>query len=174
MADVSGTFYPGDAFIGYGAEIRIGQGVLPGSPVTPEIFVAIPDITTITPGDMTTGVVDVTHLRSPDRHRERKGTLRDSGPFTIVGNYRPEHGAHKAEGGDGFVADYSLYSLWKDVREANFEVELPPDASGGTSPTIVMSFVGLVTRYQPGAITIDEKVGFTAEITPLRAYDLGI
>jgi hypothetical protein len=166
MADVTGTFYPGDAFIGYGAEIRVGQG--DGSP---ESFVAIPDIATITPGDMTTGTVDTTHLRSPDRHRERKGTLRDSGPFTLAGNYRPEHGAHRSEGGDGFNASYNLYALWRDVREANFEIELPPDAG---SPAIVLQFVGLVTRYQPGAITIDEKVGFTAEVTPMRAYNLGV
>jgi hypothetical protein len=166
MADVTGTYYASDAFVGYGAEIRVGQG-----DASPETFVALPDITTITPGDMTTGVVDTTHLRSPDRHRERKGTLRDSGPFTLAGNYRPEHGAHKAAGGDGFNSTHNLYALWRDVREANFEIELPSDAG---SPAIVMSFVGLVTRYQPGAITVDEKVGFTAEITPLRAYDLGL
>lgn len=166
MADVTGTYYAGDAFIGYGAEIRVGQA--DGSP---ETFVAIPDISTITPGDMTTGTVDTTHLRSPDRHRERKGTLRDSGPFTLAGNYRPEHGAHMIAGGDGFSATHNLYALWKNVTEANFEIELPADAG---SPAIVMSFVGVVTRYQPGAITVDDKVGFTCEVTPLRAYDLGV
>lgn len=164
MADVTGDFYAGDAFIGYGAELRVGQG--DGSP---ETFVAVPDITTITPGDMTTGVVDITHLRSPNRHREKKGTIRDSGPFQIAGNYRPEHGAHKTGGGDGFEADYSLVSLWEDVREANFEIELPLDAG---SPAEVLQFAGVVTKYQIGSITIDNKVEFTAEITPLRAYTL--
>jgi hypothetical protein len=164
MANVTGTFYEGNAFIGYGAELRVGQD--DGSP---ETFVAIADITTITPGEMTTGVLDKTHLRSPDRHREKLATLRDSGPFTIAGNYRPDHGSHTVQGGDGFGAARSLPSLWRDVTEANFEIELPADAG---SPTIVLSFRGVVTRYQIGAIGLDTKVDFTAEITPLRAYDL--
>lgn len=163
MADVTGTFYAGDAFIGYGAELRVGQGD------SPETFVAVPDITTITPGDMTTGVVDITHLRSPNRHREKKGTIRDSGPFQIAGNYRPEHGAHKTGGGDGFSATHSLVSLWEDVTETNFEIELPADAG---SPAEVLAFAGVVTKYQIGTVTIDQKVEFTAEITPLRAYTL--
>jgi len=172
MADVTGTYYAGDAFIGYGAELRIGQGDgVAGSPGTPETFVAVPDVTTITPGDGTTGVLDITHLRSPDRHREKKATLRDSGPFTIAGNYRPEHGAHKLTGGDGFLPGFSLYSLWHDVTEANFEIGMPPDANNGVSPGITLAFVGLVTRYQVGAMTLDQKVEYTAEITPLRAYD---
>jgi hypothetical protein len=166
MADVTGTYYAGDAFIGYGAEFRIGQGS--GSP---ELFKAIPDVNTITPGDATTGTVDTTHLRSPDRHRERKGTLRDSGPFVLEANYRPEHGAHKAAGGDGFSATHNLPTLWENVTEFNFEIELPADAG---SPAIVMSGVGIVTRYQVGQLSVEGKVPVTIEITPLRDYDRGV
>lgn len=162
--DVTGQFYAGEAFIGYGSELRVGQG--DGSP---ETFVAIADITSITPGDMTTGIIDKTHLRSPDRHREKLATLRDSGPFQISGNYRPEHGSHTIQGGDGFAAARSLPSLWRDVTEANFEIELPADAG---SPTIVLAFRGVVSKYQIGAIGLDTKVDFTAEITPLQAYTL--
>ncbi len=97
MADVTGDFYAGDAFIGYGAEFRVGQN--DGSP---ETFTAVPDVNSIVPGDATTGTVDTTHLRSLNRHRERKLTLRDSGPFTLNCNYRPTHGAHMSAGGDGF------------------------------------------------------------------------
>ena len=166
MSDVTGTYYAGGAFVGYGTELRIGQGDGP-----PETFVAVPDIMSITPGDMSTGIVDVTHLRSTDRHREKKGTIRDSGPFTISGNYRPGHGGHTVAGGDGFNATHNLPALWRDVTEANFEIELPLDATG-VSPAEVLSFRGVVTRYQIGNITIDQKVEFTAEITPLGAYTL--
>ena len=77
-------FYAGEAFIGYGAQFLVGQD--DGSP---ETFVAVPDIMSITPGDMNTGVVDKTHLRSPGRHREKLGTIRDSGPITLAGNSLP-------------------------------------------------------------------------------------
>jgi len=164
MSEVTGTFYPGDAFIGYGTELRVGQG---NSPT--ETFVAVPDIMSITPGDMSTGVVDITHLRSPDRHREKKGTIRDSGAFQLAGNYRPGHGGHTVNGGDGFSTTHNLPALWRDVTETNFEIELPADAG---SPTIVLEFRGIVSKYQIGAITVDGKTEFTAEVTPLSAYTL--
>ncbi len=167
MADVTGTFYAGDAFIGYGSELRIGQGD------SPETFVAVADVTLITPGEMTTGVIEKTHLRSPDRHREWLATLRDSGAFAIAGNYRPGHGSHTVNGGDGFDPDRSLVSMWRDVTEANFEIALPDDAAGGGSPPgIVLSFRGVVTKYQIGQIGVDVKVDFTAEVRPLQAYTL--
>lgn len=164
MADVTGTFYAGDAFIGYGAEVLVGQNT--GSP---ETFTAIPDVRSITPGEMVTGVVEITHLRSPDRHREKKGTLRDSGAFTIEANYRPEHGAHKTGGGDGFSSSYSLVSLWKNVTEANFRIDMPADAG---SPELQLAFTGIVSRYQVGQLGVDGTVPVTIEITPLRAYSL--
>jgi hypothetical protein len=164
MADVTGTTYAGEAFIGYLSELRVGQG--DGSP---ETFTAVADVTLITPGDMTTGVLEKTHLRSPDRHREKLATLRDSGPFQFVGNYRPGHGSHTIAGGDGFAADRSLPSLWRDVTEANFEIEFPADAF---SPAIVLEFTGVVTKYQIGALGVDVKCDFTCEITPLSAYTL--
>lgn len=161
MADVTGQFYAGEAFTGYGSEFRIGQGD------SPETFVAVADVRLITPGAMTTGQAEKTHLRSPDYHREWLLTLRDSEAFSVQGNYRPGHGSHTVQGGDGFDPDYSLVSLWRDRREANFEIELPPEAGSH-----VLEFRGGVTRYQPGAIGIEQLVDFTAEIRPLRAYAL--
>lgn len=164
--DVTGQFYEGQAFIGYESELRIGQG--DGSPQT---FTAVADVTLITPGDMTTGILEKTHLRSPDRHREKLATLRDSGPFQFVGNYRPGHGSHTVAGGDGFSSTRNLPAMWRDVTEADFEIELPPGAGAG-SPAIVLQFRGVVTKYQIGALGVDVKCDFTAEITPLSAYDL--
>jgi hypothetical protein len=166
MSDVTDTYYAGDAFIGYGSQLKVGQD--DGSP---ETFTAIPDVESITPGDATTGIVDVTHLRSLDRHREKKGTIRDNGPFTLMGNYRPTHGAHLLAGGDGFSATHNLKALWTNVTEANFELVYPVDASSGSpAEPEVLPFRGLITKYQVGALTLDGKTGFTVEITPLRAF----
>lgn len=155
MADVTGTFYAGSAQVGYGAQLLVGQD--DGSP---ETFVAVADIDTIEPGEMTTEVVDKTHLRSPDGHREKVATIRDSGPFTVTGNWRLDHGSHSNAGGDGF--DIGLIGLWRTRAERNFRIVLP-DAT-------VWPFRGVVTRYQPGAISVDSKIGFTAEITPLQDF----
>lgn len=166
MADVTDTFYAGDAFIGYGTQVLVGQG-----DASPEDFVAIPDVNRVTMGDMTTGIVDITHLRSAGRHREKKGTIRDSGPIVIEANYRPSHGAHKQVGGDGFSATHNLLSLWRNVTECNFRIDLPTDADE-TSPqtAIELPIRGVITRYQIGSLALDEKVPVTIEITPLSDY----
>ncbi len=165
MADVTGTTYAGEAFIGYLSEFRVGQDD------SPETFVAVADVMLITPGDMTTGVIEKTHLRSPNRHREHLATLRDSGPIVLTGNYRPGHGSHSTAGGDGFDSAHSLPSLWIAVKENNFELELPVTAG---SPAVVLAIRGVVTKYQIGAIGLDQKVDFTCEITPLQDYSAGL
>jgi hypothetical protein len=176
--DVTDLYYDGEAFIGYGAQLMVGLGDgVEGSPGTPETFVAVPDLATITPGDMTTGVVEITHLRSPRRHREKKGTLRDSGPIVLAGNYRPTHGAHKQDGGDGFDAEHSLISLWINVTENNFLLVLPDrqDAGAEGDPLvgIALPIRGFVSKYQVGELGVNDKVPFTCEVTPLRDYSSG-
>lgn len=160
MADVTGTFYAGEAFTGYKAQLLVGQGD------SPEAFVAVADVMSIQPGDMTTGVINKTHLRSPGRAHEKLATLRDLGPFTITGNYRPGHGSHSTDDGDGFLANRSLVNLWRNVTEANFKITLV-DASDAT---IELPFRGVVTQYQIGSIEAETKVDFTAQIQPLSDW----
>jgi hypothetical protein len=240
MPDVTNLYYPGEAFIGYRAQLLVGQG---GSP---ELFAAVADVNQITPGDMTTNVVPKTHLRSPDAHHEKLAALRDSGPFGVEGNWRPRHGSQSNAGGDGFT-NGGLVRMWRERREANFKLLVPIGIPGAaiavttlvqaagvatcttsaphdlttgdvvevagaaevdyngskvvtvTSPTaftypvpigtaspatgtmtvtatedLEWPFTGVVTKFQPGALALEEKTGFTAEITPLRAFDAAL
>lgn len=159
MADVTDTFYAGEAIHGYGSQLLVGQD--DGSP---ETFVAVADIETITPGDMTTAVIPKTHLRSPRAHAEKLLGLRDSGPFVITGNWRPRHGSQSQAGGDGFTSG-GLLSIWINREERNFKITVPDG-----SPALEWPFRGGVTRFQPGQIGNDGKIPFTAEITPLRDH----
>lgn len=161
MANVTDTFYAGEAFIGYKAQLLVGQG-----DASPETFVAVADIMSITPGDMTTGIINKTHLRSPGRAHEKLATIRDLGPFTIAGNYRPGHGSHKQLGGDGFDTTHSLVTLWRNVTENNFKIVLV-DAN---DDDIELPFRGVVSKYQIGGIQLEEKVDFTADIQPLSDW----
>lgn len=161
--DVTNTYYPGEAFTGYGAQLMVNVG--PGSPGT---YVAIADVETITPGEMSTNVIEKTHLRSPEAHREKLAGLRDSGPFAIAGNWRPEHGSQSNAGGDGFT-DGGLIALWRERKEADFKIVLPVG-----SPGIEWPFRGVVTKFQPGEIAGDAKVGFSAEITPLGDFSASL
>jgi hypothetical protein len=169
MADITDLYYASESDIGYGSQFLVGQG--DGSP---ETFTAVPEINAITFGDMTTGVVNVTHLRSPGRHHEKRGTIRDSGPITLTGNYRPSHGAHKQAAGDGFTAGHSLFSLWRNVTANNFGIYIPdvPVTDGGSPGETgqILPIRGVVTKYQPGSLSLEGVQDFTAEITPLQDY----
>jgi hypothetical protein len=171
MADVTDTLYAGEAMIGYGAQFLVGQD--DGSP---ESFTAIPDVMSIQPGALTTGTTRKTHLRSPDRHHEYLATLRDSDEITINVNYRPNHGAHKRAGGDGFSATHNLPQLWIDVREFNCRLVFPEPGepvSPETSGT-VLDIAGVITEYTPGELQLEELIPCTIKVRPLRDYSSGL
>lgn len=171
MADVTNTYYASSAFIGYGAEFLVGQD--DGSP---ETFVAIPEVNRIVPGNMTTGVIPVTHLRSPGRHHEKRATIRDSGAIVLECNYVPTHGAHKLSGGDGFGTTQSVVTLWRNVTENNFRIVLPDASSTGGSPDTgeVLDIRGTITNYTIGPLELEGKQSVTIEITPLQDYSDGL
>lgn len=156
MADVSDTFYAGQAIHGYGAQLMVGDGA------SPETFESVADVMSITPGEMSTAVIDKTHLRSPAAHREKMPGLRDSGPFTCQLNWRPDHESqNNAGGGAGSFAGGGLVAMWIARTVHNFQIVL-----NDGSPATTWPFRGFISKYQPGEIGIDDKIGCTVEITP--------
>lgn len=167
MADVTGTFYPSEGFIGYGGEFQVGQGD------SPETFVAVPEVMKISPlVSMTTPVLKTTHLKSPDRHEEKIATISDSAPIVVTGTYRPGHGAHRLAGGDGFDSTHNLQALRASAARNNFRILLPNDAGLEGSPpaAIVLPLVGVVTKYEIGELSDTGLVPFTLDVTPTRSY----
>lgn len=161
MADVTNTFYAGEAIHGYGAQLLVGDGA------SPEGFDAVADVVSITPGAMETEVIEKTHLRSPDAHREKLAGLRDSGPFVVELNWRPAHESQSnAGGGSGSFTGGGLISMWRNREEKNFKIVL-----NDGSPATEWPFRGVITKFQPGSITNDDKISATCEITPLQAFD---
>ncbi len=172
MSDVTDTTYPGEAFIGYLAQLKVGQGD------SPESFVSVADVTMIEPGNTPAGIINKTHLRSPGRTHEKMSTIRDLGPFKLAGNYRPGHGSHALAGGDGFAGETSpstgvgksLPALHRSQAENNFVIEVT-DASANV---ISIAFRGVVSDYKIGQIVLDQKVEFTADIQPLSDWTGGL
>lgn len=160
MPEVTDTYYEGEAFHGYGSQLMVGDGA------SPEQFEAIADIAVITPGEMSTAVIEKTHLRSPEAHREKLAGLRDSGPFTISGNWRPTHQSQSnAGGGTSSFQGGGLVYFWRTRVTKNWKIVL----SDG-SPATEWPFTGFVSKFQPGEIGPDDKVPFTAEITPASDF----
>lgn len=160
IGDATDQFYPSEGFNGYGSQLMVGNGA------SPEVFEAIAFIDTIAAGDMTTDVIERTHLRSPEAHKEKLAGMRDSGPFSITGTWVPTHRSQSnAGGGSGAFASGGLVYLWRTRATRNFKIVLS-DGSPGTE----WPFRGFVSKFQPGEISGGEKVNFTAEITPLQDF----
>lgn len=163
MSDRTDSFYAAeDAIHGYGAQLMMGDGA------SPESFEAIATVVSITPGAMNTADIDRTHLRSPDAHREHMPGLRDSAAFTVEGIWLVnEQSQSNAGGGSGAFANGGLVAKWRARTTHNFKIALHDGGSPGTD----WPFRGYVSQFQPGSITGDDKINFTASFQPTAAYD---
>lgn len=159
MADITGLYYESEANIGYGGELRVGQD--DGSP---ETFVAIAQVSNVEFGEMSAGILNKTHLRSPGRAHEKISTIRDLGPFTVTGQLNMKHGSHNNAGGDGFTSG-GLIAIHRSQEERNFELEIP----NGT-PETVLPFRGVISSLSLGSLSLEGIQEFTAEIQPLSDY----
>lgn len=161
VANVTDTFYAATGgFHGYGSQLEVGNGA------SPETFEAIAEVKEITFGDLTTAVIERTHLRSPDAHREKLAGLQDSGPFSLKLNWRPTHASQSnAGGGTGSFTTGGLIAMKRGRLEHNFQLVLSDGSPGTTLP-----FTGIVTKFQPGTIGPDGSVECMVEITPVRSY----
>ncbi len=160
MADLTDTFYASEGIHGYGTQWLIGDGA------SPEVFEAVPFVKRITPGDMTTAVMDKTHLRSPEAHREKKAGLRDSGPFSIEMIWHPKHESQSnAGGGSGVFQTGGLFAMWRARTEKNMKLVLADDA-----PATELPFRGVITKCQVGEIGEDNVIPLMVEVTPLQDF----
>src|SRR5262245_10692099 len=163
-ANLTNDFYPAEGSAhGYGSQLLVGFAS--GSPGSPEIFEAIAEVRTITPGDMTTAVYDRTHLRSPDAHREKSAALRDSGAFTLDCNWRPRHVSQSYNGGgSGSFTGGGMLRKWIERKELNYKIV----KTEGENAPIEWPFRGIITKFQPGPIGRDDGPNLTIDITPLN------
>jgi hypothetical protein len=160
MADVTGTYYAGNADIGYGSEFLVGQG--DGSP---ETFAALSDVIEVNLGGFSAEIIPKTHLRSPGRAQEKMSGLRDFENITVRCNYNRDHGSHKLAGGDGFDATHNLPALHKNQTENNFLALV-----GSSSPQEEIAIRGVVSGMTRPTLAVSGKMEITYTITPLQDY----
>jgi hypothetical protein len=165
MANRTGTNYAAEASVhGYGAELLVGTSGSPNS------FEAIAGVVRITPGEMSTEDIDITHLRSPDAHREHRPGLRNSGAFSVECILLPgEESQNNAGGGDEAFEEGGLVAMWRARTIHDFEIRL-----GEGSPYHSWPFRGYVSSYQLGEIGPDDVIKVTVGFMPTEAFDTGL
>lgn len=147
------TEYASQATDGAGSTLEVGDGA------SPEIFTAIAEITTITPGAMSTESIETTHLLSPNAHKEKIPGLRDTGAFGLDGNWLPEDDTQSNTASPG-----GLVYLARTRAVRNFRIVL----GNSGSPSIAWPFRGFVDNFQPGPLSIGAKKAFKASIMPSK------
>lgn len=167
MADVTGDYYSvaDVARIGYGTEWLIGDSA------SPETFQAVKGVVSFQPGSLTTGTVDVTHLRSEGRHREMIAGIRESGPFQGTLIWIPEDESQSyAGGGTGSFTGGGLAKLAETGEQRNMKLRF----DNGTSPALEWPFRGFITEFTPSAIVVDDKLTMTVSVQPAKSYSAGL
>lgn len=163
MADRTDTYYAAEGgAIGYGAQLLLGDGV------SPEDFEAIFGVRSIQLGDTNIEDVDLTHLRSPDAHREHAPGMMDTDVFTITGIYKPdEWSLSTAGGGTGPFANGGLPYLRNQRGIHNWVIRLPFG-----SPQEEVEFRGYISGFSLGDITQDAVIEYTLTIQCTQAFGL--
>ena len=162
MADVTDTDYSvaSDAIHGYGAQLLVGDGA------SPETFQAVKGIVKITPGSIETADIDTTHLRSPNRHREHRSGIRDSGQIGLEAIFLPDDESQSyAGGGSGSFQNGGMLKFAEDGVNRNFVIRL-----NTASPALELPFRGYVASWTPGEIGVDDKIMVNGSIQPSEDY----
>jgi len=138
------------ADIGYGSVFEIEDDNSPG------IYVAMAEVTNITPPAATLDQIDVTHMQSPNRRREFISGLIDGGEASFDMNFVP-----------GSTSDDRLFALLTlpvgQSRRRNLRISYPNG--------VTWSFAGELTGYEP-TIPVDDKM--TATVTFKVTGDLTV
>lgn len=120
------------ATLGYLATFGIEGG-------TPGVYVLVGEVTSITPPGVTRDTVDATHLTSPDSFKEFIPGLAEGGEASISINLVPS------------ATDVLMVSFL--AKTDNFQIIFPNG--------VKLNFAGIVTGYEFGDITPDEKLTAT-------------
>lgn len=163
MADITDDFYASVANIGYGSQWLIGQD--DGSP---ETFTAVAQVDSIKLGALPTGILNKTHLRSPNRTHEKIATIRDMEPFTMTGSLNLKHGSHNNAGGDGFTSG-GFIAIGIGVLERNMKI-----IAADGSPETEIAFSGVISNLDLGELTNEGIQKFSVNVQPLQDWTGGL
>jgi predicted secreted protein len=130
-----------NATIGYGTPFYIKD-----TSASPDVFVVVGEVTSITPPNFTRDTVDVTHTESNNGWREFIPGLKDAGETKIEGNY-----VFSSNTDDLILAQFNTTTLTQCKIQYN----------GNSSQTA--TFSGIVTGYEKTA-PVDDKMGFTLTV----------
>lgn len=126
------------ATIGYGALFEIGNGA------SPEVFTAVAEAVTITPPGGSVDQIDVTHLTSDNKFREKVATIKDGTDASVTVN--------------ATVANVPILYAALGVTK-NFKIKSNPELN------LMWPFTGFIKEVTPGELSNDDRLTVDVVIT---------
>jgi len=140
-----------NAMLGYGSVFEVQ------TENSPDAYVAMAEVISITPPSFSLDQIDVTHMQSPNRNREFISGLNDPGECSFDMNFIP-----------GATSDDRIFELMNlptgSSRARNCRVSFP----NGTT----WSFSGELTGYEP-TVPVDDKMTATVTFKVSGAISVG-
>jgi len=141
-----------NAALGHGSKFEIV------SDSSPDLYVALEEVRSITPPTLTLDTIDVTHMESPNRYRERISGLIDPGEASVEINYVP-----------GATTDDRLRELLNlpssATRTRAMRISFPNGAT--------MSFLAEVSSYEP-TVPVDDAMTATVNFLVSGQPTMGV
>lgn len=141
-----------NAMLGYGSVFEVQ------TENSPDSYVAMAEVISITPPSFSLDQIDVTHMQSPNRNREFISGLNDPGECSFDMNFIP-----------GNSSDDRIFELMNlptgASRARNCRVSFPNG--------LTWSFSGEVTGYEP-TVPVDDKMTATVTFKVSGAISVGV
>lgn len=141
-----------NAMLGYGSVFEVQ------TENSPDSYVAMAEVISITPPSFSLDQIDVTHMQSPNRNREFISGLNDPGECSFDMNFIP-----------GNASDDRIFELMNlptgASRARNCRVSFPNG--------LTWSFSGEVTGYEP-TVPVDDKMTATVTFKVSGAISVGV
>lgn len=148
--------------IGYGAQLKIGDGA------SPEGFDAVFAVDTITMGETSVADVVLTHLRSPNAHHEHAPGMLDTSAISFGGIYKPDEWSLSTQGGgSGAFASGGLPYLAQQRGIHNIVISLP---FGSPEPEVTLR--GYFTGFSIEEVSTEGVIRYNCGLMPTQAMVL--
>lgn len=127
------------AKIGHGTTFEINSSLLN----SPDQWVPIAEVVSITPPQLSRDAIDATHSQSPEKWREFIPGLRDGGEVTLEVNFIPAG-----------IGTTQILNTFNSDDPVNARINFPD------SPVTTWTFTAFITSFEPDA-PFDDKMSAT-------------
>jgi hypothetical protein len=154
------------ARVGMGTLVQLGQNDATASPVSPESFKNIGEVTDVAKSGAKAGTHDSTNMQSIDGYKEFVAGLREAGTVKVTGNWVDPEGTFATD----FTSQEDVEALFDSGEKRNYRIVVPPmpgeeDSPGFFSFSAIVESMGDSNFKPDGLITYSFSLKISGKYT---------